>query len=425
MSSGNERCRRVAVIGQGYVGLPLAMRAVEVGFDVIGFDVDTGKVDSLRSGRTFIDDISDGDIASALTTGRYLPTSSPDDLAMFDVAVITVPTPLRDGAPDLSFIESAGRTLAPHIREGSTVILESTTFPGTTEEILAPILEQGSGRSAGQDFYLGYSPERIDPGNSTWTFRSTPKVVSGMDDVSRKAVQHFYDALVDTTVPVNGTREAEMCKLLENTFRHVNIALVNEMAIHANGLGIDIWNVLDAASTKPFGFMKFTPGPGVGGHCLPIDPSYLSWKVERTLGTQSRFVITANDINSQMPNYITHRLMLGLNKRGIPMNGAKVLVLGLAYKKNSNDARESPAVALIDRLLSYGAKVSVHDPLVGDHFCDSSVSRVALDMDSLSSADAVVLVTDHDSVDYASVVAHSSYVFDTRQRMSGDVVEHL
>lgn len=417
--------QKVVVVGQGYVGLPLAMRAVEVGFDVVGFDLDSGKIDGLAAGRTHIDDVSDADVQAALATGRYLPAMDAVSITGFDAAVITVPTPLRDGVPDLSFIESAGHLLAPHVTAGCTVVLESTTYPGTTEEVLAPILEQDSGLVAGQDFHLGFSPERIDPGNSKWTFTTTPKVVSGVNAVSCKAVQAFYDQLVERTVPVGGTREAELTKLLENTFRHVNIALVNELAIHANALGIDIWEVIAAASTKPFGFMPFSPGPGVGGHCLPIDPSYLDWKIERHTGHGSRFVNLANDVNDRMPSYVVQRVMLGLNERGKATKGARVLVLGLAYKKNSNDARESPATGVIEGLLRLGAEVRVVDDHVSTHPIYARSPRVELSTDELQRADVVVVITDHDSIDYEWVGRHSDYVFDARRRVAGDNVESL
>jgi UDP-N-acetyl-D-glucosamine dehydrogenase len=413
------------VIGQGYVGLPLAVRAVEAGFDVIGFDIDANKVEVLASSRSCIEDVSDADLAGALSTGRFRVTANPDDLAGFDVAVITVPTPLRDGAPDVSHIERAGEMLAAHVRAGSTVVLESTTYPGTTEDLLAPILATGSGLRPGRDFHLGYSPERIDPGNPTWDFQSTPKVVSGVDVESLKAVQAFYDTLVDVTIMVKGTREAELTKLLENTFRHVNIALVNELAIHAFALGIDIWAVIDAASTKPFGFLPFYPGPGVGGHCLPIDPSYLSWKIQRQLGKPARFVAVANDINSHMPAYVVQRVLLGLNERGKPARGSRVLVLGLSYKKNSNDARETPATGIIEGLLHLGADVRLHDSHVGVHSIDQCVDRVDLTADELTRADAVVLVTDHDGVDYGLVLQHARYIFDTRHQLTAPNVEHL
>jgi UDP-N-acetyl-D-glucosamine dehydrogenase len=313
--------RRVVIIGQGYVGLPVAMRAVTAGFDVVGFDVDERRVKRLAAGDSMIEDITTETLTAALATGRYRPTTQPEDLADFDIAVISVPTPLREGVPDLSFIESATDVVGQHLRSGATVILESTTYPGTTDELVRGILESRSGLVAGSDFHLGYSPERIDPGNQTWRFENTPKVVSGLTPACLALVSEFYGALVDTVVPVGGTREAELTKLLENTFRHVNIALVNELAIFANDLGIDIWDAIDAASTKPFGYLRFTPGPGVGGHCLPIDPSYLSWSVRQHLGRAFRFVELANDINDHMPEYVVRRLMEAFNRQGLAISG--------------------------------------------------------------------------------------------------------
>ena len=290
--------------------------------------------------------------------------TDPAACADFDVAVITVPTPLRDGLPDLDYVEAASRTLARYLRRGSTVIAESTSFPGTTQEQVLEWLEEGSGLTAGTDFHLGYSPERIDPGNGSWTLAATPKIVSGINDDSLAAVESFYQGIVDRTVPVSSPREAELAKLIENTFRHVNIALMNELAMFGHELGIDVWEAIDAASTKPFGYMPFYPGPGVGGHCLPIDPSYLSWRVERALGRRFRFVELANDINDHMPDYVVHRLLMALNKRGRPVNGSRILLLGLAYKKNTGDARESPAVRVADLLVRMGADVRAADPLV-------------------------------------------------------------
>ncbi|MDX6356673.1 MAG: UDP-N-acetyl-D-glucosamine dehydrogenase, partial [Streptomyces sp.] len=288
---------RVVVVGQGYVGLPLAIRAAEVGHEVIGYDVDTGRIKSLAAGVSYVEDVSAERLLAAMDRGAYRPSDAARDCGGFDVAVVTVPTPLHEGVPDLRYIEESARTLARYLRPGATVVLESTTYPGTTQELFAPLLEDGSGLTAGADFHLGYSPERIDPGNPVWGFKETPKVVSGVDAASLKAVQSFYGDLVDTTVPVGSPKEAELAKLLENTFRHVNIALVNEIAMFARHLDIDVWQAIDAASSKPFGFMRFTPGPGVGGHCLPIDPSYLSWRVKRSLGQNFRFVELANDVN--------------------------------------------------------------------------------------------------------------------------------
>src|SRR6476661_495106 len=340
---------RVAVVGQGYVGLLLSVRAAQVGHQVVAYDIDETRVKRLLAGESYIEDISDQHLSAQLEAGRLHPSSEARACAGFDVAIIAVPTPLREGAPDLRYIEEAARTLARYLRPAATVIMESTTYPGTTQELVAPILEGGSGLVAGVDFHLGHSPERIDPGNSTWTLVTTPKIVSGVDDASLTAIQAFYDTLVEKTIPVASPREAELAKLLENTFRHVNIALVNEVAIFAHELGIDVWDAIDAASTKPFGFMRFAPGPGVGGHCLPIDPSYLSWRVERALGHSFRFVELANDINNHMPDHVVRRLMLSLNRQARAMNGSRVLIAGLAYKTNTGDARESPARVVTDK----------------------------------------------------------------------------
>jgi UDP-N-acetyl-D-glucosamine dehydrogenase len=417
--------RHVLVVGQGYVGLPLAMRAVETGHDVVGFDVDEVRVDGLMAGSSHVADVGDTDVRAALETDRYRATDDPSSLEPFDVAVITVPTPLADGVPDLGHIDDAANVIGVLVRPGCLVVLESTTYPGTTDERLAPVLESHSGLKAGVDFHVGYSPERLDPGNDEWTFTRTPKVVSGLTPESLDAVQEFYGAIVDRTVPVSSTRVAELTKLLENTFRHVNIALVNELAVHARALDIDIWEAIDAAGTKPFGFTQFWPGPGVGGHCLPIDPSYLSWRIERQLGVTSRFVVTANDINTHMPAYVVQRVQQGLNRRRQAVNGARVLVLGIAYKKNTNDARETPAEPIIRGLVELGADVVVHDDHVGSNRLDDLVDRVPLTPDEVERADAIVLVTDHDDVDYDVVTIRGRYVFDTRNRLRGDNVEAL
>ena len=417
---------RVVVVGQGYVGLPLAMRAVDAGYAVVGYEVDEGRVKRLLGAETYVEDVPSSVLAAALATGRYLPTVEPQACAGFDVAVITVPTPLHEGAPDLSYITSAATTLAEHIRPGATVILESTTYPGTTEEMVAPVLEDGSGLVAGQDFFLGYSPERIDPGNQQYSLLNTPKVVSGIDPGSLAAVKGFYDRIVERTVPVSGCKEAELTKLLENTFRHVNIALVNELAMFAGDLGIDVWEAIDAASTKPFGFLRFTPGPGVGGHCLPIDPSYLSWRVRRVVGQPFRFVELANDVNDHMPDYVVRRLTVALNRRRQAVNGSRILLLGLAYKRNTGDDRESPAVVVAERLLTLGAEVRVADPHVSHDHIEGSVERVEVTPDELAAADAVVLLTDHDAFDLAAVARHAPYVLDTRRRLAAaDNVEFL
>ncbi|MBL7626410.1 nucleotide sugar dehydrogenase [Frankia nepalensis] len=413
------------MLGQGYVGLPLAIRCVDVGHNVVGYDVDEDRVKSLAAGESYIEDISARQLAATIATGRYLASSQEEDLTGFDVAVITVPTPLRDGSPDLSFVESSARTLGRHVRPGCLVVLESTSYPGTTQDFLGPVLAEASGLRAGEDFQLAFSPERIDPGNRTWTLRNTPKVVAGVDEASRDAVISFYGQLVETVVPVSGTSEAELTKLLENTFRHINIALVNELAIFAHELRIDLWESIDAAATKPFGFMPFRPGPGVGGHCLPIDPSYLSWRVERSLGRSFRFVELANDINMHMPDYVVQRIAHGLNERGKPVKGSRVLVLGLAYKRNTRDARESPAVRVTELLLSQGADVRAADPHVLDGHIDTRVPRVDATPEEAAASDAVVLLTDHDAFDLDAIVPRCSYFLDCRSRVRGHAVEPL
>jgi UDP-N-acetyl-D-glucosamine dehydrogenase len=418
---------KIVIMGQGYVGLPLAMLAAEAGNTVVGFDVSEERVRRLASGESFVEDVSPDRLAAALASGCYRATSDERWLSAFDVAVISVPTPLREGAPDLRHIESAAHALGRHLRPGATVVLESTTYPGTTEELVAPILEEHSGLTAGEDFQLGYSPERIDPGNRIWTLERTPKVVSGINEKSLSAVEAFYGALVEKTVPVSSLRVAELTKLVENTFRHVNIALVNELAVYARELDIDVWEAIDTASTKPFGFMRFTPGPGVGGHCLPVDPVYLAWRVNRALGYRFRFVELANDVNGQMPDYVVQRLISAFNERHKSLKGSRVLVLGLAYKPDTGDARESPAVRIVEGLLRMGAVVRAVDPHVVETVAvDDRVTRVGLDAAELKASDAVLLLTDHECFDYDLVVEHAPFVLDCRRRLpAGATVEFL
>ncbi|WP_345762829.1 nucleotide sugar dehydrogenase [Diaminobutyricibacter sp. McL0608] len=416
---------KAVIVGQGYVGLPVAMRAVEVGYDVVGVDLDSSRIASLQKGVSYVDDISAEVLRDALASGRYLPTTDYDHIVDFDIAVITVPTPLRESLPDLTFIEESSRSLAKSLKQGATVVLESTTYPGTTEELMVPILEEGSGLTAGVDFFVGYSPERIDPGNPTWNFVTTPKVVSGIDELSLAKVQGFYDNLVDRTVPVSSPKEAELTKLLENTFRHVNIALVNELAIFANQLGVNVWESIEAASTKPFGFMKFTPGPGVGGHCLPVDPSYLSWQVRRKLGQNFRFVELANDVNDHMPDYVVQRLMAILNGEKRALNGSRIALIGLSYKKNSGDIRESPALRLIELLDEYGAVLTAVDGHVEDHRWPDRVDRAPDVATAIDGADAAILVTDHDDLDLLSVEGARLPVLDTKNRLRGSNVVRL
>lgn len=416
---------RLVVLGQGYVGLPVAVRAAEVGFDVIGFEVNARKVGHLNAGHSHVEDIADERLVAVIEANRYRASGDEADLDGFDVAVISVPTPMGEGVPDLTFIESACTTLAPHVSPGSTVILESTTYPGTTDELAVPLLEAGSGLRAGDDFNVGYSPERIDPGNDTWQLENTPKVVSGIGPASLVAVQGFFDRLVERTVAVSGTREAELTKLLENTFRHVNIALVNELAVFAHDLDIDVWEAIDAASTKPFGYMRFTPGPGVGGHCLPIDPSYLSWRVERSLGQRFRFVELANDVNQHMPDYVARRIQDMLNDLGLAVRGSTILVLGMAYKANTGDARETPSRPLIEKLIGLGAIVKVVDPHVDPRQFPDESKRVDGSADDIDSADLVVFLVAHDEFDTDALRSTTTPVLDTRRVLDGANVRYL
>jgi UDP-N-acetyl-D-glucosamine dehydrogenase len=415
----------VVVVGQGYVGLPLALRAAEIGHRVVGYDTDEVRTARLAAGDSYVEDVSTAQLEAAFTAGSYLATSDETACEGFDVALITVPTPLKEGVPDLSFIEDAAALLSRHLHAGATVVLESTTYPGTTVELLVPILEAGSQLVAGDDFHVGYSPERIDPGNPTWGLVNTPKVVSGIDAASLASVQSFYDGLVQTTVAVSRTQEAELVKLIENTYRHVNVALINELAMFASDLGIDIWESLDAAGSKPFGFTRFNPGPGVGGHCLPVDPSYLSWQVKRRVGQAFRFVELANDVNDHMPDYVVRRIMISLNRRQQVLNGSRILLLGLAYKPNTGDIRESPALIVADRLLGLGADVGAVDPHVERGRVDARISLCELSAAELSEADAVVVLTDHDSFDWDLVRDQSRFIFDTRHRLAGNHVEQL
>lgn len=410
---------KIVVVGQGYVGLPIAMRGVDRGYDVVGLEIDKIRVESLESGYSYVEDVPHSVLGSALASGRYRPTDDIEAVRDFDYVVITVPTPLKETVPDLTFIEQSADQIAPFVTSGSTVILESTTYPGTTQELLVPMLERGSGLAAGRDFHVGYSPERIDPGNQAYTFVNTPKVVSGIDEASREVVCDFYSSLVDEVVPVSSPREAELTKLLENTFRHVNIALVNELAVFAHDLGINVWEAIDAASSKPFGFMKFTPGPGVGGHCLPIDPSYLSWQVRRTLGHSFRFVELANDVNEHMPDYVVQRVNGGLNRARRSINGSNILLVGLAYKKNTGDSRESPAMRVAELLYELGANLQAVDPFVEPHRIPDYITLCDLTPESVARADAIVILTEHEGLDYSLIESAPNFVLDTRRRLAG------
>jgi nucleotide sugar dehydrogenase len=404
MSRSPEAC----VVGLGYVGLPLAVALVESGLPVVGYDALPARVAELASGRSGIEDIADSVLASALANGLSVTS----EIEHAPVYVICVPTPLREHEPDLAYVESAARAIASVLQPGDLVILESTTYPGTTDEVVAPILES-TGLKIEEDFLLAYSPERIDPTNSRWGLRNTPKVVGGCSERSTEAAADFYRKVCDEVVPVRGTREAEMAKLLENTFRHVNIALVNEMAVFCHQLDIDLWEVIRAASTKPFGFMPFYPGPGVGGHCIPVDPSYLSWRL-RTRGHSFRFVELAQEINRAMPSYVVSRLTDLLNDHGIALSRATVLCLGASYKPGVSDVRESPALEVMERLRAKGSTVVYADPRVPSvRIGEETLLAAPLTAEVLASVDVAVLLTAHDEFDLAAV-ARAVPVLDTR-----------
>lgn len=416
----------IVVAGQGYVGLPLAVRAAEVGHRVIGYDVDAHRVQQLAAGHSYVDDVTYARLRAMLDSGAYSATTDASALTGYDIAVITVPTPLRDRVPDLTYIETCARTLGEHLRPGATVVLESTTYPGCTEELLVPILEKTSGLRAGGDFLAGFSPERIAPGNKRWSFDGTPKVVSGIDAKSLDVIKGFYDGIFQTTVPVSGTKVAELAKLIENTFRFVNISMVNELAMLAAALGVDVWEAIDAAATKPFGFTRFTPGPGIGGHCLPIDPMFLSWKAQQDLGAPFRFAELAADVNRHMPDYVVRRLTEALDKRGMPVSGSRILLLGLTYKINATDLRESPSARVAELLVSLGAQVRGADPNIPDgDDTKLNVPLVDASAEEIAAADAVVLLMDHARFDLAMIEKNAPYVFDCRHRLSGPNVETL
>ncbi len=404
----------VTVIGLGYVGLPLVQEAVRAGLSVRGFDINQPLVDALNGGTSHIDDISDADLRELIDAG-FLASTDEAVIREAGTVVICVPTPLgEDGGPDLGAVEASARAISRNLTAGTLVVLESTTYPGTTDEVVRPILEQ-SGLSATEDFHLAFSPERIDPGNPTFGAKNTPKVVGGHTPDAGDAAAAFYSQFVDTVVRAKGTREAETAKLLENTYRHINIALVNEMARFCHDLGIDLWDVIRAAATKPFGFQAFYPGPGVGGHCIPIDPNYLSYNVRAKLGYPFRFVELAQEINATMPAYVVSRVQDLLNLDSKPLRGAKVLLLGVTYKSNIADQRESPAVPIARQLLDKGAEVSFHDPHVSDWKAFTGRIGTVEDLDAATAdADLVVLLQNHRDYDVAALAARSPRFFDTR-----------
>ena len=399
----------IAVIGLGYVGLPLAVVFAEAGYNVVGVDADPRKVDSINNGISYIPDVKARALQDVVGKCKLRASSNYEELEHCEAISICVPTPLnKTGDPDLSYIVSVSEQVAQHMLPGTVVVLESTTYPGTTSEVVLPILQQNSRRlKLGENFFLAFSPERVDPGRIDWTTRTTPKVIGGATPSCLEVAVTYYGRAIDTLVPVGSTEAAEMVKLLENTFRAVNIGLVNEVMLMCDRLKLDVWEVVDAAATKPFGFMKFTPGPGLGGHCIPIDPQYLSWKL-RTMNYTAKFVDLATEINRAMPAYWVQKVQDALNEAGSPLRGSRVLVLGVAYKKDISDLRESPAIDIIHLLKAKGAQVEYHDPYVPDLCYDGvQMSRVAVLEDALCEADCVLVATDHSNYRWGAIRAGS------------------
>jgi nucleotide sugar dehydrogenase len=413
------------VLGQGYVGLPLAQALTEIGDEVFGFDVNEKLVAELNSGTSRIDDISNQDLSVMISAG-YKATTNPADIAKADNIVICVPTPLSDtGGPDMSYVESASNLVADNMKSGALVVLESTTYPGTTSNFLKPIIE-AKGFVLDESYHLAFSPERIDPGNKHFNIRNTPKIVGGESAASGDRAFEFYDRFVEKVVRTTGTKEAETAKLLENTYRHVNIALINELATYCHSLGIDIWEVVKAASSKPYGFQAFYPGPGVGGHCIPVDPAYLSYEVKRKLGADFRFIEAAMDINRSMPNYVVSRVQELLNKQGKPLKGAKVLLLGMTYKPDIADLRESPSLEIFEILLDEQAEVSFFDPHATSLRAAGSVHETVGDLEaSLAEADVAILLQAHKAFDLDKIAAGTKVLFDTRGVATGASVVRL
>lgn len=413
-----SRSAKVSILGLGYVGLPLAVIFAEAGFQVIGIDPDQRKVDSIKRGESYIQDVPSEQLARLTESGMFKATPEYSVLAETDAMSICVPTPLRKtGDPDLSFILDVTNELSRYVHRGMVVVLESTTYPGTTREILLPKLTEDSGLKVGEDFFLAFSPERVDPGRKDWTTYNTPKVIGGITPNCSNIAALWYQQALKTVVPVSSAESAEMAKLLENTFRMINIGLVNEMAIMCDRLGLDVWEVIEAAATKPFGYMKFTPGPGLGGHCIPIDPLYLSWKL-RALNYTARFIDLASEINTGMPRYVVSKIQDALNELSQPLKGSQVLVLGTAYKPDVDDIRESPALDIIGLLKQKGAVVAYHDPFIPliDHD-DWSLESIGDVVEGVKNADCVVIVTNHSSYDYQSILEYANLIVDTRNAL--------
>ena len=412
------RQARVAILGLGYVGLPLATVFADAGFSVLGIDPDKRKVESIQEGTSYIQDVTSEDVARHVSTGKLEATTDFSALVEVDAVSICVPTPLRKtGDPDLSFILDVTDTLAEYVHPGMVVVLESTTYPGTTREILLPKLTEANDLTIGENFFLAFSPERVDPGRDDWTTINTPKVIGGITKACSAIASTWYDQALQTIVSVSSSEVAEMTKLLENTFRMINVGLVNEMALMCRRLGIDVWEVVEAAATKPFGFMKFTPGPGLGGHCIPIDPLYLSWKL-RTLNYNARFINLASEINTNMPRYVVEIIQDALNMHTKSLKGSRVLVLGAAYKPNIDDLRESPALDVIGLLRQKGAVVTYHDPYISQiQHDDWELDSVTEVIEEARAADCVVIITDHAFYDYGKLLDVSTLIVDTRNAL--------
>jgi UDP-N-acetyl-D-glucosamine dehydrogenase len=416
---------KIAIVGLGYVGLPLALQFARSRVDVLGLDIDAGKIQSLMAGRSYIQHIESSAIAQAVKRGRLCASTDFSRVKEVEAVLICVPTPLnKNREPDISYILQTGRSIAGHIRKGQLVVLESTTYPGTTEEDLRRVLEEGSGLKAGEDFHLAFSPEREDPGNPQSRMASIPKVIGGLTPACLERAEAVYGRAIKTLVPVSSCRVAEAAKLTENIFRSVNIALVNELKVVFTAMGIDIWEVIKAAKTKPFGFMPFYPGPGLGGHCIPIDPFYLSWKA-REFAQNTRFVELAGEINSAMPEYVIHQVIAALNERQQAVNGARVLVLGLAYKADVDDDRQSPSYVLMTLLKEQGAEVSYYDPHIPvikrtrEHPQWAGTKSVAWDAKTIRQQDLVLIATKHSKVDYKALAKWAACIVDTRNAMEG------
>ncbi|MBW2421744.1 MAG: nucleotide sugar dehydrogenase [Deltaproteobacteria bacterium] len=409
-----SREARIGVIGLGYVGLPLSLEFAKAGFEVVGFDIDAEKVAAVQEGRSYIEDVPAKELAKARAEGKLDASTDFAGLAGLDVINICVPTPLtRTKDPDVSHMAKALEEIRRRLRSGQLVILGSTTYPGTTDELFVPMLEE-TGLKVGEDFCLAFAPERIDPANKVFQVRNVPKVIGGRTPLCTELAGKVFSTIFDEIVPVSSTQSAEMVKLLENTFRAINIGLANEIALMCNRLGLDVWEVIEAAATKPYGFMKFLPGPGLGGHCIPVDPSYLAWKM-KSLNFPARFIDLATDINTRMPEYVVERVSDLLNEERLAVNGARLLILGVAYKKDVSDMRESPALDIIRLLAAKGADISYHDPHVPECVVDGrNYKNVDLTDEILGSADLAVVLTDHTAFDYQRIVDGAARVFDTR-----------